>query len=44
MVHLYEPVIKSRGGYYQRYGPDVLSPSIYLAHQWRTTEDEARED
>jgi hypothetical protein len=33
VVQLYEPVIKSRGGYCERYGPRVPSPTIYLAQQ-----------
>jgi hypothetical protein len=44
MVQLYEPVIKSYGGYYQRYGPGVPSLTIYLARQRRTTKEEACED
>jgi hypothetical protein len=44
MVQLYEPVIKSCEGYYQRYGLRVPSLTIYLAHQKRMTEEEAYED
>ena len=44
IVQLHEPIIKSYGGYVQIYGPRVTSPTMYLAHQWRTSEDEAHKD